>query len=134
MLVSREVRHLISHPNMPDIHYNGIPAKIMNERFRGEVAYNGEVDVHFPHLTVGQTLSFSTRFRIPHQRIDNMPREKVVKEVPNILGAVFGLRHTFNTKVGVCAQSRLVDSRMILFAESVEESENVFPSQRLYVY
>jgi ABC-type multidrug transport system ATPase subunit len=73
----------------------------MHERFRGEVAYNGEVDVHFPHLTVGQTLTFATTLRTPHKRLDNAPRKKVVRDIVQILGTVFGLRHTFNTKVGV---------------------------------
>jgi len=84
-----------------DIHYNGIPADIMHTRFRGEVAYNGEVDVHFPHLTVGQTLSFATKLRTPHTRVDNTPRKQLVGNAVKILGTVFGLRHTFNTKVGV---------------------------------
>jgi ABC-transporter N-terminal/ABC transporter len=84
-----------------DIHYNGIPAKIMHQRFRGEVAYNGEVDIHFPHLTVEQTLRFAAKLRIPHTRVDNSPRKSVVTTMVNILGTVFGLRHTFNTKVGV---------------------------------
>jgi ABC-type multidrug transport system ATPase subunit len=75
----------------------------MHDRFRGEVAYNGEVDIHFPHLTVGQTLNFSTKLRTPHRRIDNMPRKKAISDVVAILGTVFGLRHTFNTKVGVCS-------------------------------
>jgi ATP-binding cassette subfamily G (WHITE) protein 2 (PDR) len=73
----------------------------MHDRFRGEVAYNGEVDVHFPHLTVGQTLTFSAKLRTPHTRVDNMPRKKAIQDITNVLGAVFGLRHTFNTKVGV---------------------------------
>ena len=73
----------------------------MHQRFRGEVAYNGEVDVHFPHLTVGQTLTFATKLRIPHTRVDQMPRKKAGKTMVTILLTVFGLRHTFNTKVGV---------------------------------
>jgi ABC-type multidrug transport system ATPase subunit len=78
----------------------------MHQRFRGEVAYNGEVDVHFPHLTVGQTLRFATKLRTPHRRVDNMPRNQVMKNVVTILGIVLGLRHTFNTKVGVYNPSK----------------------------
>lgn len=29
----------------------------MIKEFKGEVVYNQEVDKHFPHLTVGQTVS-----------------------------------------------------------------------------
>jgi ABC-type multidrug transport system ATPase subunit len=75
----------------------------MHERFRGEVAYNGEVDIHFPHLTVNQTLTFATKLRTPHRRVDNVPRKHVNRNVVTILGTIFGLRHTFNTKVGVCS-------------------------------
>jgi ATP-binding cassette subfamily G (WHITE) protein 2 (SNQ2) len=77
----------------------------MHERFRGEVAYNGEVDVHFPHLTVEQTLTFATKLRTPHRRVDDISRKLAVSGTVKILGTVFGLRHTFNTKVGVCKLS-----------------------------
>lgn len=77
----------------------------MHSRFRGEVAYNGEVDVHFPHLTVEQTLTFASKLRTPHRRVDDMPRKLAVSSAVKILGTVFGLRHTFNTKVGVCSLS-----------------------------
>lgn len=31
----------------------------MYGQFRGEAIYTAEVDVHFPNLTVGQTLSYA---------------------------------------------------------------------------
>ncbi len=34
------------------------------EQFRGECIYQAEVDVHFPQLTVGQTLDFAARARV----------------------------------------------------------------------
>ena len=34
------------------------PLDIMHSDFRGEVIYNAETDVYFPHLTVGDTLLF----------------------------------------------------------------------------
>jgi hypothetical protein len=104
----------------------------MHSRFRGEVAYNGEVDVHFPHLTVGQTLTFATKLRTPHTRVDNMPRKQLVENVVKILGTVFGLRHTFNTKVGVRIPINLkLIVRMISFEGSVEAKENECLLQRL---
>lgn len=36
----------------------GITPKQMYGQFRGEAIYTAEVDVHFPNLTVGQTLSY----------------------------------------------------------------------------
>jgi ABC-type multidrug transport system ATPase subunit len=37
--------------------------KTMHKDFRGECIYQAEVDVHFPQLTVGQTLDFAARAR-----------------------------------------------------------------------
>ena len=39
-----------------EVNYRGITPKQMATRFRGEAIYTAEVDVHFPNLTVGQTL------------------------------------------------------------------------------
>src|SRR5437588_2446889 len=46
----------------------GIPHDLMHNNFRGEVIYNAEIDVHFPHLTVGETLSFAAQTRAPRNR------------------------------------------------------------------
>jgi ABC-type branched-subunit amino acid transport system ATPase component len=43
------------------INYQGIPKDTMHKDFRGECVYQAEVDVHFPQLTVGQTLDFAAR-------------------------------------------------------------------------
>lgn len=45
------------------INYQGIPMEKMHNDFRGEAIYQAEVDVHFPQLTVGQTLDFAARAR-----------------------------------------------------------------------
>lgn len=45
------------------INYQGIPMETMHQDFRGECIYQAEVDVHFPQLTVGQTLEFAARAR-----------------------------------------------------------------------
>lgn len=39
------------------INYRGITKQEMESQFRGEASYTAEVDVHFPILTVGQTLA-----------------------------------------------------------------------------
>ncbi|KAK6380599.1 hypothetical protein LTS17_004799 [Exophiala oligosperma] len=48
-----------------DIHYSGIPQREMIKHFRGEIAYNAEIERHFPHLTVKQTLEFAAAMRTP---------------------------------------------------------------------
>lgn len=82
------------------IHFEGIDFDQMIKHHRGDVAYNKEVDVHFPHLTVGQTLSFAAHARAPHHRIEDMTRDDYVETLTQVVMSVFGLSHTSNTKVG----------------------------------
>ncbi len=82
------------------VHYNGIPQERMVKEFKGEVAYNQEVDKHFPHLTVGETLKFAAAARTPHSRVKGISREVFVDHMVKIVMTVFGLSHTRNTKVG----------------------------------
>jgi ABC-type multidrug transport system ATPase subunit len=83
-----------------EINYNGIPQKQMLREFKGEVIYNQEVDKHFPHLTVGETLEHAAALRMPQHRPLNTSREEAVKHITQVVMAVFGLSHTYNTKVG----------------------------------
>ncbi|KAG5941673.1 hypothetical protein E4U53_007373 [Claviceps sorghi] len=82
------------------IHYKGIAQKHMMKEFKGEMVYNQEVDKHFPHLTVGQTLEFAASVRAPQHRIQDMPRAEYCRYIAKVVMAVFGLSHTYNTKVG----------------------------------
>lgn len=82
------------------VHYNGIPQKQMMKEFKGEAIYNQEVDKHFPHLTVGQTLEFAAATRTRTSRPMDMSRNEFVKFVTKVIMAVVGLSHTYNTKVG----------------------------------
>jgi ATP-binding cassette subfamily G (WHITE) protein 2 (PDR) len=41
----------------------GITQKQMTTKFRGEAIYSAEQDVHFPQLTVGETLTFAAEAR-----------------------------------------------------------------------
>ncbi|KAJ5178709.1 hypothetical protein N7492_001919 [Penicillium capsulatum] len=82
------------------VHYEGIGFEEMITRYRGEVAYNKETDVHFPHLTAGQTLSFACHARAPHRRIEGITRSQYVETLTQVVMSVFGLSHTYNTKVG----------------------------------
>lgn len=51
------------------INYQGIPRETMHRDFRGECIYQAELDVHFPQLTVGQTLDFAARARVRYMNI-----------------------------------------------------------------
>lgn len=83
-----------------NISYNGIPQKQMKKEFKGEAIYNQEVDKHFPHLTVGQTLEFAAAMRTPSNRIQGMSREEFSAGISQVVMAICGLGHTYNTKVG----------------------------------
>jgi ABC-type multidrug transport system ATPase subunit len=80
------------------MHYNGIPMKKMQEEFKGECVYNQEVDKHFPHLTVGETLEFAASARTPSHRLSGVSRQQFVKETTQVAMAVLGLFHTYNTR------------------------------------
>ncbi|KAJ5115360.1 hypothetical protein NUU61_001119 [Penicillium alfredii] len=82
------------------LHYEGVDRDYMIKHHRGEVAYNKEVDLHFPHLTVGQTLSFAAHARAPHKRIKDITRNEFVETITQVVMSVFGLSHTYHTKVG----------------------------------
>lgn len=93
--------HGLDLKEQSNIHYNGITQKQMMKQFKGEIVYNQEVDKHFPHLTVGETLEFAARVRTPHQRlVEGMTREAWAKHFAAVIMTIFGLSHTYNTKVG----------------------------------
>ncbi|KAE8309870.1 ABC-2 type transporter-domain-containing protein [Aspergillus transmontanensis] len=83
-----------------EIQYNGVSMEKMHKEFKGEVLYNQEVDKHFPHLTVGQTLEFAAAARTPENRLLGLKRQQFAKHITKVAMAVFGLLHTYNTKVG----------------------------------
>lgn len=83
-----------------EILYDGATQHEMLNNFKKDVVYNPELDVHFPHMTVSQTLKFAVACRTPRVRIDGMTREEYQNMYVELLATVFGLRHTLNTKVG----------------------------------
>lgn len=82
------------------LQYQGIPATTMHRDFRGEVIYMAETDVHFPMLTVGETLTFAARARAPRNRMPGISREQYARHMRDVVMALFGLSHTVNTMVG----------------------------------
>jgi ATP-binding cassette subfamily G (WHITE) protein 2 (PDR) len=51
-------------------------------------------------LTVGQTLEFAAAARTPTHRLNGQSRAEFSKHIAQVVMAVFGLSHTYNTKVG----------------------------------
>lgn len=82
------------------ISYEGLSPKEIKAHYRGEVIYNAESDIHFPHLTVGQTLNNAAKFRTPENRVPGISREDYANALTDVYMATYGLSHTRNTKVG----------------------------------
>lgn len=72
----------------------------MISNFKGEIVYNSEVDNHFPHLTVRQTLEFAAAVRTPHNHVIADSREETIQQITAVSMAVCGLTRAQNTRVG----------------------------------
>lgn len=82
------------------ISYDGITPKQIRENYRGDVTYSAEADIHLPNLTVGQTLNFASSLRTPQNRPPGISRHEYAQRITEVYMAMYGLSHTFNTKVG----------------------------------
>lgn len=77
-----------------DVTYGDISSRSQDKHFRGEVNYNPEDDLHFPNLTVEQTLRFA---------LLNKTKLHDKAGIPIIVDGLlkmFGISHTRNTPVG----------------------------------
>ncbi|EIN12917.1 hypothetical protein PUNSTDRAFT_82390 [Punctularia strigosozonata HHB-11173 SS5] len=83
-----------------EVHYDSFAPEEIESRYRGDVQYSPEDDVHFPTLTVDETLRFAAKTRTPRNRVAGMSREEYVDTITNILETIFGLKHAKNTPVG----------------------------------
>ncbi|KAL4900736.1 hypothetical protein BDW74DRAFT_92620 [Aspergillus multicolor] len=83
-----------------DIQYQGISWDEMHSRFRGEVIYQAETEIHFPNLTAGETLMFAARARTPANRFPGVTRDQYANHMRDVTMAMLGLSHTMNTMVG----------------------------------
>ncbi|KAF9449781.1 pleiotropic drug resistance ABC transporter [Macrolepiota fuliginosa MF-IS2] len=82
-----------------DVHYDSFSPSELYNHYRGDVQYCPEDDIHFPTLTVEQTLQFAATARTPrHRAIDS--RNEFADKLTDILTTVFGLRHARKTPVG----------------------------------
>lgn len=72
----------------------------MHTHHRGEAIYTAEVDVHFPQLSVGDTLTFASRARQPRHLPEGLSRNAFAEHYRDVTMAMFGISHTVNTRVG----------------------------------
>ncbi|KAI2828074.1 hypothetical protein CBS133816_5818 [Aspergillus niger] len=81
------------------IHYNGIPHQQESSNVKRAMLYSSGTEKHFPHLTVGQTLEFAASVRAPIQNLQGVTRTEYAEAMMKVVIAVFGLSHTYSTKV-----------------------------------
>ncbi|KAF9225036.1 hypothetical protein BS17DRAFT_731853 [Gyrodon lividus] len=86
-----------------EVHYDSFPPDSIRLHHRGDVQYCPEDDIHFPTLTVEQTIGFAAKTRVPQARVDEMTRKEYRMQVTDILVTLFGLRHVRKTPVGDAA-------------------------------
>ncbi|KAJ1960331.1 ATP-binding cassette transporter snq2, partial [Dipsacomyces acuminosporus] len=81
------------------VSYGGLSPEEVSQRFRGEVAYNQEEDVHFPTLTVRKTLDFAIHCKTLSRQV-LVKREAYKKEILEVLLEIYGLTGCADTIVG----------------------------------
>ena len=58
-------------------------------------------DVHFPALTVNQTIKFALRNKVPREREEHLEeKQQYVRQTKNSILGSLGIGHTVKTKVG----------------------------------
>jgi ATP-binding cassette subfamily G (WHITE) protein 2 (PDR) len=72
----------------------------MNRNYRGEAIYTAEVDVHFPMMTVGETLYFAAQARRPRNIPGGVTVQQYAEHQRDVIMAMYGISHTVNTRVG----------------------------------
>lgn len=71
------------------------------EQYRGQIVINTEEDLFFPTLTVGQTIDFTTRTKVPFHLPSTMGKGiEFQKEQRTFLLNSMGIAHTEETRVG----------------------------------
>lgn len=82
-----------------ELFYDSISPQDLKDRFRGDVQYCSEEDVHFSTLNVDETLDFAAKSRTPNKRFGHT-RAEYRKAITDVLITVFGLNHARKTRVG----------------------------------
>ncbi|KAK1716655.1 multidrug resistance protein CDR1 [Colletotrichum lupini] len=80
--------------------YQGLSAKELHKHHAGDAIYTAEVDVHYPQLSVGDTLTFASRARCPRTLPPGVTANQYCDHLRDVVMAMYGISHTVNTRVG----------------------------------
>jgi ATP-binding cassette subfamily G (WHITE) protein 2 (SNQ2) len=83
-----------------DVFYDALTPQQILKHYRGDVQYSPEDDIHFPTLTVDQTIHFAAKTRAPHPRIHDQTRSQFTRKITDVYCTIFGLNHVKDTPVG----------------------------------
>ncbi|KAJ5747534.1 uncharacterized protein N7511_009230 [Penicillium nucicola] len=81
------------------VHYGSLDDK-QAAKFRQQLMFNNEDDIHFPTLTVDQAIKFALRTKTPADRPEGMTREAFVEKTRDEILSSLGILHTKRTLVG----------------------------------
>jgi ATP-binding cassette subfamily G (WHITE) protein 2 (SNQ2) len=83
-----------------DVRYGSMDHK-QAEQYRGQIVMNNEEEIFFPSLTVGRTMDFATRLKVPETLPTGAQNgEEYRKGYKQFLMDSMGISHTEGTKVG----------------------------------
>ncbi|KAK2063441.1 hypothetical protein LY76DRAFT_535057 [Colletotrichum caudatum] len=80
--------------------YQGLSAAELYKHHSGDAIYTAEVDVHYPQLSVGDTLTFASRARCPRTLPPGVTADQYCDHLRDVVMAMYGISHTVNTRVG----------------------------------
>jgi ATP-binding cassette, subfamily G (WHITE), member 2, SNQ2 len=83
-----------------NVYYDSLTPEDITRHYRGDVQYCPEDDIHFPTLSVDQTIRFAANTRTPRTRVDGQKRVDFTKLIADAYISVFGLDHVKDTPVG----------------------------------
>ncbi|KAJ4134308.1 hypothetical protein NW765_008342 [Fusarium oxysporum] len=83
-----------------DVHYGSMTAEEA-KNYRGQIVMNTEEEVFYPALTVGQTMDFASRLKVPFHLPNGVnSHEELRVQSRDFLLKSMGIEHTIDTKVG----------------------------------
>jgi ATP-binding cassette subfamily G (WHITE) protein 2 (SNQ2) len=83
-----------------DVFYDSFVSEEIDKRYRGDVIYCPEDDVHFSTLKVGESLEFASAMRTPSREADSRSRSAHATLTAEALMRIFGLEHARDIVVG----------------------------------
>jgi ATP-binding cassette, subfamily G (WHITE), member 2, SNQ2 len=59
-----------------NVYYDSLSPDDVRRHYRGDIQYSPEDDIHFPTLTVGETVTFAAKMRAPRLRVHERTRKE----------------------------------------------------------